>query len=465
MTTTGLQIPGLDQAHKKHHSASKATRSHEAIPVDNYKQLPTPIANISQHCSQHGRKFQIYCPQHESLCCPLCTQSNHANCVGILSLEEVIQTAKTSVLLESLNKNLKDIKINIERIVKDRKQNLTEIQKQKQKFHVELKQVRNKVNEHLDTLEQRILQDLYAAENKVKSQIEDLLAKLAENTENVNSMENNILAIKDYASDLQSFLGSKMIETEVQKYEMFIQSLFDDGSLRKMDINCKIEDKITDVLTTVASLGTISIESSSALVVMKTGKETQAQHVPPFTINDITMTLQSKLTFSNITGCSISSTGDIILIDCSINRLLIFLNEDGTFKSDIPMSHSYPVDCTCIDDKTVAISFPNSKLLQILKVSTKTVDRTIKTEDKCYGLCYLGGYLFYCDTGRGIQKVNMSDNCSSTLVKDDTLSQWSYVATSKDRIVYTNNSYHAVTCCSLAGEKMWEYKNQLVRTP
>ncbi|XP_071168956.1 eukaryotic translation initiation factor 3 subunit A-like [Mytilus edulis] len=268
---------GLCSQCLKYHNALKATRLHEVIPVENYKQLPTSIANISHHCSEHDRTFQNYCPQHESICCPLCIHSNHANCVGILSLEKVIQTAKTSVLLESFDQDLQNIKMNIERVVQDRKQNLFEIQKQKQKFHDEIKQVRYKVNEHLDTLEQQILQDLYAAEKKVKSEIEDLLGKLAKNTEKVNAMENNVSAIKDYASDLQTFLGSKMIETEIQKYETFLQSLFDDGSLQKIDINCKIEDKITDVLSTVTSLGVISIELSSPIVVMETGKEIQAQ--------------------------------------------------------------------------------------------------------------------------------------------------------------------------------------------
>ncbi|CAC5422118.1 unnamed protein product [Mytilus coruscus] len=204
----------------------------------------------------------------KSLLCPLCIQSNHANCVGILSLENVIQTAKTSVLLESLDKNLKDIKMNIKMVVKDRKQNLTEIQKPKQKFHHEIKQVRNKLNEHLDTLEQK---------------------------------------------------GLKYLKQKFKIRKYLYNLLFDGGSLRKMDINCKIEDKITDVLTNVASLD---------------------------------------------------------------------------------------------------------------------------------------GYLLYCEHGRGIQKVNMSDYCSSILVKDKTLSQWSNVPTFKGKIVYTNNSQHTVTCCSLAGEKI-----------
>ncbi|VDI41072.1 Hypothetical predicted protein [Mytilus galloprovincialis] len=108
--------------------------------------------------------------------------------------------------------------------------------------------------------EQRIPQDLYAAEKKVKSQIEDLLGKLTENSENANVMENNISAIKDYASDLQAYLGSKMMDTEIQKLEMFLQSLFDDGSLRKIHINCKIDDKITDGI--ISSSDSIPVDCS-----------------------------------------------------------------------------------------------------------------------------------------------------------------------------------------------------------
>ncbi|XP_052087114.1 uncharacterized protein LOC127724234 [Mytilus californianus] len=460
---------GLCSQCLKHHNASKATRTHGVISVDRYKQLPPSIANISQYCSLHERKFQNYCPQHESLCCPLCIQLNHATCNGILSLENVIQTAKTSALLEILDQNIKNLKMNVERVVEDRKQNLHEIQKQRHKFSDDIKQVRNKINEHLDSLEQRIVQDLYAAETKVKSQIEVLLDKLADNSENINSMQKNISAIKDYASDLQAFLGSKMMETEIQKHKIFMQSLFDDGSLRKMDIHCKIEDKITDVLSTASLLGEISIESSSPLVVMMTEKETQAQtrslkHVPSLTINDITMTLQKKIKFSGITGCTTSSTGDIILIDYANKRVLI-LKEDGNWKSGIPLSLLNPVDGTCIDDKAVAVSFPYSYQIQVITISTKRVERRIKTNSQCFGLCCSDGYLLYCDTGRGIQKVNMTDNCSSTLVKDNTLSVWSYVATSKDNIFYTNRSNSTVTCCSLAGEKMWKYADQSVRSP
>ncbi|VDH95074.1 Hypothetical predicted protein [Mytilus galloprovincialis] len=451
------------------HNASKALRYHGVIFIDNYKQLPPSIANISQFCSEHNRKFQNYCLQHESLCCPLCIQYTHDKCMGILSLEKVIETAKTSALLESLDLNLKDIKINFERVVKDRKQNLAEIQVQRQKFYDEIKQVRIKINEHLDILEQRTLNDLLAAEKTIKSQIEDVLEKIAKNTEKVNLLQTDMRAIKIYASDLQAFLGSKMIEKEIQTHEKFMQSLFEDASMQKIDINCKINDTISNLLSSVTTIGLVSVQSNPPLVVMHTGKETQVQSrsvhsAPPSAFNAIKLRLQTNIENTGVTECSVSCTGDIIFLDKNDNRVLI-LNEDGIWRKDVRLTIRNPFDVTSIDHKRVAVSFPRCLRIQIINTATTNVERTIDVHSFCYGLTYRDGKLTYCGTGKGIQSVKLSCNFPSTLVEDVTLSDRSYVATSEDKLYYTNSSHHTVTCCSLTGEKMWEYKDQSVCSP
>ncbi|CAC5355259.1 unnamed protein product [Mytilus coruscus] len=156
---------GLCSQYLKYHNASKATRNHGVLSVDNYKQLPPSVSNVSQYCSQHDRNFHGYCPQHENLCvfCP-----SMLPVLGYYRLRKSYRQQRKSVLFESLDQNLKDIKTNVERVIEDRKQNLDEIQKQRQKFHDEIKQVRNRINEHFKSLEQRILKDPYAAETKVK---------------------------------------------------------------------------------------------------------------------------------------------------------------------------------------------------------------------------------------------------------------------------------------------------------
>jgi hypothetical protein len=44
------------------------------------------------------------------------------------------------------------------------------------------------------------------------------------------------LALKEYASDLQTFLGNKSIEVEVEKQEKFVESLSEDGSLKQPNV-------------------------------------------------------------------------------------------------------------------------------------------------------------------------------------------------------------------------------------
>jgi low affinity Fe/Cu permease len=68
------------------------------------------------------------------------------------------------------------------------------------------------------TLEQNILQDLDDTEDKIKSKINILLKQLSKNSKTVEGLQSDIIAVKEYASDLQAFLGSKVIEEEVIMY-------------------------------------------------------------------------------------------------------------------------------------------------------------------------------------------------------------------------------------------------------
>jgi hypothetical protein len=69
--------------------------------------------------------------------------------------------------------------------------------------------MRVKINSHLDTLEQNILKELGDSEYKIKTKIDNLLKQLSEVSKTVEGIQSGITAIKEYASDLQTFLGSK----------------------------------------------------------------------------------------------------------------------------------------------------------------------------------------------------------------------------------------------------------------
>jgi len=116
---------GLCSQCLKHHNVSKYTKSHEVISIENYHKIPQFVSKIVQHCTQHDRQHHNYCPMHDSLCCPLCISEDHHDCVGLLAIENIIKTVKTSAMLDSIGDTLKDISSNMERVIRDREDNLT----------------------------------------------------------------------------------------------------------------------------------------------------------------------------------------------------------------------------------------------------------------------------------------------------------------------------------------------------
>ena len=160
---------GLCSDCETHHNISKASRNHGVISIENYHKLPSSISEIGNHCEHHDMKYTLFCQFHDKPFCPDCISTSHKDCVGLLSIREIIKTSKTSTLIDNIEQNLTDIKNNIDKITKNGQQNLSEIRQQRQMFQDQVKEMRVKITSHLDTLEQNSLQELDDTENRIKS--------------------------------------------------------------------------------------------------------------------------------------------------------------------------------------------------------------------------------------------------------------------------------------------------------
>jgi LPS O-antigen subunit length determinant protein (WzzB/FepE family) len=91
-------------------------------------------------------------------------------------------------------------------------------------------------------------------------------------------------------------LGSKAIEEEVKKEEENFMALSEDGYLQQLSLRYNINTQIQNILSTITTFGSVSIETSPPLVVIKTTKDKQTQivsamqHPTVKSINDINLT-------------------------------------------------------------------------------------------------------------------------------------------------------------------------------
>lgn len=458
---------GLCSECLKHHSVSKYTKSHEVISIENYHKIPQSVSKIVQHCTEHDRQYQNYCPMHESLCCPLCISENHNDCVGLLALENIVKTAKTSAMLDSIEDTLKDISSNMERVRRDREENLTKITDQRRKIHNEIQEERRKINEHLDKLEEQVIGNLDAEEAKIKSEIENLLENLNKKAVPIEMLQSKLSDVKLYASDLQTFLGGRTILREVEEEEMHVTKLLEDKCLQQYNLCYRPDAKMAGI-NNIEIFGSVCRETNPPAINIKRGKDKQAQimtFTPPVrnvSIHDINLVLMRKKerVCNQITGCTITPNGKFIFADYSEKGLHI-LNEDWTsdnLDTKLP-DIQYAFDVTCIDDTRLAISTGIDQKINIINIASKKIDKIINTSGMCYGITQNEGSLLFCERSRGISRVQLSDNSISLLVKQEGLPYYMYIITSGDNIYHANNITDTVSCHKINGVKLWEFQD------
>ena len=201
-------------------------------------------------------------------------------------------------------------------------------------FQDQIKQMRADIHSYLDTLEQNIIQALNDTEDKIQSKINKLLKQLSKHSKAIEGLQSDIIAVKEYASDLQTFLGRKVIEEEVKNEEENIMALSDDGCLQQLNLRYNINSKIKDILSTLTTFGSVFIEVRPPSIVIKTMKSEQAQimsfiqYPSVKSINDIKLTLHTTFNIpkkkgnTGITGCIVCPNGKMIFAIISTGNSL-----------------------------------------------------------------------------------------------------------------------------------------------
>jgi len=243
-------------------------------------------------------------------------------------------------------------------------------------------------------------------------------------------------------------------------------ALSEDGCLQQLSLRYNINTKIKDILSTIATFGSVSIEIRLPSAVNKTMKAKQVQimsviqHPSVKSINDIKFTLHATCNIPNkkcdifIAGCNVCPNGKLIFID-NDNSSLVIINKDGTLDKEISCSLRDSFDVTCLDDTTIAVSTDNG--IEIINIDSTKTERRIKTSKPCHGITHHNGILLWCEPERGIQMMKLSDGRVTTLVKQRNLPNLSYTITCGEKRYQTNCDTSTVTCYTIKGEALWEF--------
>lgn len=451
---------------EKVHRATKMSRDHKFIEIDDYKQISD--VTINQTCLEHDKRFEFYCKTHDNVLCKACLLSLHRACTDVIPLDDVAKNAKTSTALADLEDSICDVLKNVKSLIQDREIASKTIVTQEKMIKNKIEESRVKINKCLDTMEEKLIHELAIKSNGHKAKNESILTYL-ESTENtLMGLNKKINAIKQFASDQQVFLGVHQLSKTLNKTLNLART--DVGSMENVQIKVQFHSIINSLLTDVNKYGYISIDTTPTNIPVFPQKLDQAQmHMRMLSMknsNDIHLQLQYKVKIKQessgvmwISGCTILPDGQILIADYRGKRQLMQYGTQGTSYLDIPVSAN-PFDLTLIETERVGISYGHAGYIEILNISSRKVEKRIELNDCCCGISCHDEKLYVVVDNHGIVVVNLEGNFINTIrIGIDDVER---ITTKRDRIYYTHFKKDIVKCCTLTGDEIWSFHDDSV---
>ncbi|CAG2218071.1 unnamed protein product [Mytilus edulis] len=115
---------------------------------------------------------------------------------------------------------------------------------------------------------------------------------------------------------------------------------------------------------------------------------------------------------------------------------------------------------TYLEKNLVAIS--TSRGIQIVNHQTGTIVGNVPTNGECRGIAYNKGALICWVRSIGIESIQLSNFSTKTLVQIKENTDRLGISVYRNRIYATDYSNDAVSCYTLEGKKLWQFKNESV---
>ena len=397
---------------------------------------------------------------------------NHKDCKNVTIMEELIKNVKTSTMFTDIEHLMKDMIEIISKIRQNREANSSSIKEQKRIIENDIHELRTKINNHLDKLQEDLMKQLTEAEQQASDETRKLLVSLDEKQKELTEYQKNAVNIKNYASDLQTFLALKQIEKEVETQDTCLQSLVNSDSLNQAKLSYKIDSGLKTIATNIQKFSKVVVESKPCEMNLVRKKDKQAQMIvasllPPMSVDNIQLKLKQKINIKGQTStvCCLFLDGGMVF-SCSHANTVSFISKEGVELFQIGKDKTGSNTCDTVyikDNNSVAVSSGDidNRCITIIDRESQKVMTTISMDTYIYGMAAIGRTIYYCAGSKGLLMFNLNDKSISDIINSNMTGVY-YVATSGDKFYYTNTDTHTVTCCDLHGTTQWEFNDKRV---
>ncbi|XP_063426140.1 E3 ubiquitin-protein ligase TRIM33-like [Mytilus trossulus] len=266
---------------EKHHTKSKASKDHKTMSTKDYHNLPKFMLEISSQCRDHKKKFELYCSFHACPCSVQCITDKHKKCQDLKPLSDILKQVKSSASVQLLEKDLKNVKENLEEIIKYLISRMNTSNSQKTKAAEQIRSMRKLIDDFLNKLEQKILDDLESKHSQLKSKMNTFLHQLKTQADQISQLQSEFSKMTQYATDLQMHVGLREIEKTTSQAAKYIDELKSGDQFEEKNMEVFISSDLQSISKVVKSFGDINININQSTLRLNARRKDQAQNLVP----------------------------------------------------------------------------------------------------------------------------------------------------------------------------------------
>ncbi|XP_071123316.1 uncharacterized protein [Mytilus edulis] len=279
--------------------------------------------------------------------------------------------------------------------------------------------------------------------------------------------QKNIANIKQHASDLQTFLALKQIESDVDENCQFIDSITESNVLNRVEIKFNINTSLTDLANSVLEFGKVFIDISNSSVNIVKKKQQQAQLIVPkvspiMPIENIQVKLEQTINTksSSVRGCCILPDSRFVFTYPGLDKVTV-VKQDGTVDFVLNVTAAYGIAYNN-ENNTLAISSrwnTQGKQITLIDLKGRRVKKTFSPGGQTTGIAVTNNTLLYHLLNKSIRAMDLTDESTRDITTENMDTQIN-ITISGHKLYYSSYKYHTVVCCDLQGAKQWTFKNE-----
>ncbi|XP_052093242.1 uncharacterized protein LOC127729461 [Mytilus californianus] len=457
---------GLCLRCSSHHKRMKSSSHHNTIDIQIYKSCTLPIGSINTECDTHHQQFNLYCPNHLMPCCDECISTSHSKCTGIKSLASVVEKTKIEKSKESVEKDINSITYFLDKMVNSKSENIKRGEQQHDSINEFVIKIRNGINKHLDHLEKKLWKEADTVWSQEKSKLTSLITEIEDKQKTLKEMLENLNMVTEHTTKLQSFLGVHQIEQKVHQCQQYVEDMKDSERVSEVDIQVEQNDEIEKIfseLQSLKSLGKVKVVSKTELVFEReTNVKREVESYEQCNLNNMTMNIDTKTEIGKkmvISDIICLMDGRFIVVEWRQTVNLLF--PDGKFQKQLPILGN-AMNVTQINQDTIAITFPDERMIRIFSMENEEVTDGIKLNKECRGISFYNNTLH---VGLSYDEVRIIDLKGNTLksIQVESKAFLYYLVYCNDRIIYSDYVDNVVYCVDGSGKQIWRYTQDLSR--